>query len=217
MGLKPTARQHVNELAARMPEIAATQPLIEAAIKAICECHLAGGKLLLCGNGGSASDSEHIAGELMKSFMLPRRLPESDVRKLSVEGGADGAELAKKLQRGVAAVALTAGAPLATAIANDTDAALVFAQQVYVLGRPGDLLIGLSTSGNSRNVLCALKTARAFGLKTLGLTGGGDGRMDALCDILLKCPSTHTHRIQEYHLAIYHVICLAVEEELFGE
>ena len=175
--------------------------------------------MLVCGNGGSAADSEHIVGELMKGFVLPRRVPAADAERLRAAHAADnshGPELADKLQRGVAAIALTGHPALATAIDNDTGRQMVFAQQVYVYGRPGDLLLGLSTSGNAGNVLRAFTVARAFGLLTVGLTGSRPARLDALCDILLKVPAHQTHEVQELHLPSYHTVCLMVEQELFG-
>ena len=210
------AEKYLDELAVSYPPLAPLRESVAAAAQLICECHLGGHKVLLCGNGGSASDSEHIVGELMKGFVLPRRVSPRDALHLEEAFGQAGGELAGHLQRGIAAVALTGHAALSTAIQNDTAAEVVFAQQVYVLGRPGDLLIGLSTSGNSRNVVNALQVARAFGLKTIGLTGSRPAHMDALCDVILKAPASETFKIQEYHLPIYHVLCLMVEEQLFG-
>lgn len=189
------------------------------AAAAVCACHRAGGKVLVCGNGGSAADSEHIVGELVKGFVLPRRIPATDAVVLHAADVAThhhSSELAEKLQRGVAAISLTGHPALATAIDNDTGRQMVFAQQVYVYGRRGDVLIGLSTSGNAGNVLRALSVARTFGLTTLGLTGSRPSRMDALCDVLLKAPASETHQIQELHLPIYHTLCLMVEQELFA-
>jgi D-sedoheptulose 7-phosphate isomerase len=172
--------------------------------------------LLLCGNGGSASDCAHIVGELGKGFLSRRPLPAADVERLAKAGYADAADLAGKLQCGVRAMTLTGADALTTAFANDVDAALVFAQQVYVLGRPGDVLLGISTSGNAKNVVAALKVARAFGLKTIGLTGAKPGAMDPFCDLCIKAPAEKTHEIQELHLPIYHTLCAAVEVELWS-
>lgn len=211
--------RQLDDLAARCPALAPLCPEIARAAEAVCRCHRAGGKVLVCGNGGSAADSEHIVGELMKGFVLPRRVPAADAARLHAADAAlhgHGPELAEKLQRGVAAISLAGHPALATAIDNDTGRQLVFAQQVYVYGRPGDLLLALSTSGQAGNVLRALAVARAFGLTTVGLTGERPSPMDALCDILLKAPARQTHKIQELHLPIYHTVCLLVEEELFG-
>ncbi len=192
---------------------------MQAIAEAICACHRAGGKVLICGNGGSAADCEHIVGELAKGFLLRRPIPDRDagrLRRVRLPEGESAEQIAEKLQSGVAAISLTGHPSLASAVDNDTGREMVFAQQVYVYGRAGDILIGLSTSGNSGNVLRALTVARAFGLKTVGLTGSRPARMDALCDLLIKVPAAETHKIQELHLPVYHTICLLVEQELFG-
>ena len=217
--LRPDSLRHLADACVRFPTLTPLGPAITRVAAAICACHHAGGKVLVCGNGGSAADSEHIVGELMKGFLLPRRVSDEHAARLRASGPADdphGPELAAKLQCGVAAIALTGHPALASAIDNDTGRQMVFAQQVYVYGRPGDLLLGLSTSGNAGNVLRALAVARAFGLTTVGFTGSRSARMDALCDILLKVPAERTHEIQELHLPSYHAVCLMVEQELFG-
>ncbi len=218
--LRADTLRHFDDLLARCPALAPLCPDIACVVEAVCACHRAGGKILVCGNGGSAADSEHIVGELVKGFVLPRHVSAADADRLRAADAAlpgYGPELAEKLQRGVAAISLTGHPALATAIDNDTGRQLVFAQQVYVYGRPGDVLIGLSTSGNAGNVLRALAVARAFGLTTVGLTGSAPSKMDALCDILLKAPARQTHKVQELHLPLYHTVCLMVEQELFGE
>ena len=218
--LRPDTHRHCDELFQRCPVLAPLAGELARAAAAVCACHRAGGKVLVCGNGGSAADSEHIVGELAKGFVLPRAIPPADADRLRTRSGLDdemGHELSRQLQRGVAAISLAGHPSLASAIGNDTGSHLAFAQQVYVYGRPGDLLIALSTSGNSANVVRALGVARAFGLTTLGLTGSRPARMDPLCDILLKVPAMETHKIQELHLPAYHTICLMVEQELFGE
>lgn len=197
------------------------QPLREHLLEAarlICDAHRCDALLLVCGNGGSAADAEHIVGELAKQFKLPRRPgAEDEARLVEIAGDRAGAYLATHLQRGVRAFSLVSQTSLATAVANDTDASMIFAQQVYVYGRPGDVLLGISTSGNSSNVVQALRTARAFGLATIGLTGAPECLMDACCDLVLHAPATETYQIQELHLPLYHAICMMVEEELFGE
>jgi len=206
----------LRELVGRFPELKVLEEPIWRAAEAICNSYRSKGKVLICGNGGSASDSEHIVGELMKAFVLPRKLPASDVDLLRKTGFADAEEMAESLQRGVPAIALTGHPALSTAILNDTDPLMTFAQQVYVLGKPGDVVIGLSTSGNARNVMNALKVGRAFGLVTVGLTGSKAAKMDELCDVIIKVPAEEVFKIQEYHLPVYHAICLMVERELFG-
>ena len=182
------------------------------AVEAICDCHRAGGKVLVCGNGGSAADAEHIVGELVKQFKLPRAISPEHAQLLAPMDAA----LSQKLQRGVAAISLVSQSALTSAIANDTDATMIFAQQVYVYGKPGDVVWGISTSGNSKNVVRALEVAKTFGMTTIGFNGANSADMDALCDILLKAPETETYKIQELHLPLYHAICMTVESELFG-
>jgi D-sedoheptulose 7-phosphate isomerase len=193
------------------------EPILQAA-NAICRAHRAGRQVFVCGNGGSASDAEHIVGELVKQFKLPRLVSDEDAARLrEVAGKNHGEHLASKLQRGVRAVSLVSQTSLTTAVANDTDATFIFAQQVYVYGQAGDVVWGISTSGNSRNVVNALQVGKAFGLLTIGLIGAHHGAMDGCCDILIQAPATETYAIQELHLPIYHAICMMVEEELFGE
>ena len=176
-----------------------------------------GGKVLTCGNGGSAADSEHIVGELMKGFRSRRPLPPADRQRLESSGGAEGRALAGRLQRALPAISLVSQVSLGTAVANDLGADLVFAQQVYGYGRPGDALIAISTSGNAGNVLAACLTARAFGLKVLGLSGADGGRLAGLCDLCLRAPATDTAEVQVWHLRAYHLLCALLEAELLGQ
>ena len=180
----------------------------DAAFAAIRDCFRAGGKLLLCGNGGSAADCAHIAGELVKGFLKKRPLSEA-------LQSAIGADWAGWLQQGLPAIDLTANAAVATATLNDIDGESVFAQQVTAFGKPGDVIIGISTSGNSENVCRALQTARAMGLTTVGMTGADGGRMRALSDFLLNVPAKETYRVQELHLPLYHELCARVERFFF--
>jgi phosphoheptose isomerase len=166
--------------------------------------------VLVCGNGGSAADSAHIVGELMKGFLLPRR-PDALQRACLAEAGCpDG------LQRGVRAIDLTAQTALLLAVANDLSADLAFAQQVFAYGRPGDVLIVFSTSGNARNIVRAAQAARALGLHTIAFTGAQGGDVVPHCDLLLNVPTTETYQVQELHLPLYHALCAMVEVELFG-
>lgn len=216
MDLRPSAERYIDELADRYPALKEVlSPLTEAVVE-ICKSHLSGGKVLVCGNGGSASDSDHIVGELMKGFVLPRRLPSKDADLLSKSDPIDGRRLASQLQCGVQAIALTHHQALSSAVLNDIDPLMAFAQQAYVYGRPGDVLIGISTSGNAANVINAVRVANAFGLVTIAMTGSEASRLDGLCRISIKTPATQTYKIQEYHLPIYHALCLAVEEQAFG-
>lgn len=197
----------------RYPALDALRTPVVDAVAMICACHRAGGKILVCGNGGSAADAEHIVGELVKEFKLPRAVTAEDALLLE----AINPVLAEKLQRGVAALSLVSQTSLTTAIANDTDATMIFAQQVYSYGTSRDIVWGISTSGNSRNVVHALQVARAFGMQTIGLNGLHKGAMDEYSDVLLKVPETETYKIQELHLPVYHAICMMVEEDLFGK
>lgn len=208
--------EHLAQLLTRFPEFRPLSSAIAAAVEQICATYQAGGKILVCGNGGSASDSEHIVGELMKGFKLSRSLTEKEIAGFAQAPNADAQQLAARLQRGVPAISLTGHPALSTAIANDTGADMVFAQQVYVLGKLNDVFIGISTSGNSANVVNAAIVARVCGLCTIGMTGEKACRLDQFCDIAIKVPAQECHRVQEYHMPIYHAICLAVEERLFG-
>jgi D-sedoheptulose 7-phosphate isomerase len=204
-------------LLSRYPQLGGCLPGIERAYETIVASFREGGKLLICGNGGSAADSEHIVGELMKGFASRRPLP-ADVRSQLAEAfGEDGRYLAERLQGALPAISLVSHTSLNTAFANDVAADLIFAQQVYGYGRPGDVLLGISTSGNARNVCYALQIARFLGLHTVGLTGPGGGAMAALCDVPICAPGERTPEIQEHHLPIYHALCEMLEEAFFGQ
>ncbi|MCX6345336.1 MAG: SIS domain-containing protein [Armatimonadetes bacterium] len=205
----------LDELIERNPELVDTKEAVAQVVELICRTYRAGGKALVCGNGGSAADSEHIVAELMKGFLSKREMPKSHADLFSKSGLADWGFLSKKLQRGVPAISLSGHTALVTAIMNDIDPYMIYAQQVYVYGKPEDMLIGLSTSGNAKNVCNALKVARVMGIPTVGFTGSGNPEFEKLCDIVVKAPEQETYRVQEYHLPIYHTICLMVEQELF--
>ena len=208
--------EHFKQLVKRYPELTPLENSLEQGLTLLKDCARANGKIMVCGNGGSAADAEHIVGELMKGFLLKRPL-QSDLRKsLERASPVHGPDLADKLQRGIAAVSLSSGVSLPTAFCNDVDARLCFAQQVAGLGRPGDVLWGISTSGNSANVNFALVTARAMGVKTLGLSGRDGGEMAQWCDVEIRVPADSTPIIQELHLPVYHALCAALEAELFG-
>jgi len=192
---------HIEKLINRIPALAPLASEIEGAVAAICQMHRAGGKLLLCGNGGSAADCEHISGELLKGF-LQKRPPVEDVPKV--------------LQQGVAAIPLPSLSASLSAFANDVEPALVYAQLTYALGRQGDVFMGLSTSGNSRNVVEAAEVAKKQGLLTIALTGATGGKLASICHITIRVPETETYLVQELHLPVYHAICAEVEERLFG-
>lgn len=189
---------------------------IDAAFTLLRDAVTAGGKILTCGNGGSAADAEHIVGELMKGFTLKRPLTAAQVAALVAVCPENGARIAADLQRAIPAVSLVSQTALITAIANDNDPNLIFAQQVLGLGRPGDVLIAVSTSGNSGNVIAAAQVARAFGLKVVALTGAGGGALAPLADVAIRVPATRVPAIQELHLPVYHELCARLEEALFA-
>jgi phosphoheptose isomerase len=203
----------------RFPELGGIADDIMAAFAILKECYAnpAGpGTVLLCGNGGSASDAEHIAGELLKGFLLKRPVPpEMRAKMTETAGETDGNYLADNLQGALPAISLVSQSAITTAFANDVAPDMAFAQQVYAYGRPGDVLIGLSTSGNSKNVLNAVKVAKTLGMKTIGMTAAGGGKLAALCDATVKAPAEETFLAQEYHLPIYHALCAMVESEFF--
>ena len=186
------------------------------AIAALITCYERKRKLLVCGNGGSAADAEHIVGEMMKGFCLPRHLSDTDKTQLASVAGDDAILLGTNLQYGLAALSLVSHSALITAAANDQDGQLIFAQQVWGLGQAGDILLAISTSGNSHNVLLAAKTARAKNMLVIGLTGASGGKLAGLCDITIGVPSDNVARIQEMHLPIYHHICASVEAHFFA-
>lgn len=175
-----------------------------------------GGKLLLCGNGGSAADADHIVGELMKGF-LKRRPLTAEERALLDDTPDMPAGFADRLQGALPALSLNTHGALLSAYANDVDASMVYAQQVWALGQGGDALLALSTSGNSRNVVNAVHAARAKGLRTLAITGEKESALSALCDVTLRLPSAETYRVQEYTLPVYHALCALLEAAFFAE
>jgi D-sedoheptulose 7-phosphate isomerase len=199
-----------DELIARFPVLAVCRDDIRAAYELLVKCFSGGGRLYICGNGGSAADALHIAGELVKSFVRKRGLDE-DFRKRAGSG-----ELLDNLQGALPAYALTENIALATAFANDVSARYVFAQQVYAYAREGDCVLGISTSGNSGNVIHALEAAKGRAARTIGLTGKSGGEMKAVCDCCVCVPETEIYKIQELHLPVYHSICLMLEEYFFG-
>ena len=203
---------HVEKLLERYPTLKVTKDEIEKAIDLIVASHARGGKLLLCGNGGSSADCEQIAGELLKGFVMKREPKGKDLKWLTEAMGAD----AELLQRGLCAIPLPSITGALTAYTNDVDPTLSYAQLVYSIGKAGDTLIAISTSGNSQNVVKAAKCAKALGISVIGLTGESGGELLDLADACIRAPELETYKIQELHLPIYHAICLEVEERLFS-
>ena len=215
--LEVRIQKHVDLLVERYPVLRACANDIEKAYLILEECYVNDGKLLIAGNGGSAADSEHIAGELMKRFKTPRPVTAEFAEKLKAIDSARGENLAHNLERGLMAIPLVAHEALSTAYINDVDGLGVFAQQLFGFGRPGDVFLGISTSGNSKNVMSATVVARALGLKVIGLTGAKGGELAEVADVAIKVPETETYMIQELHLPVYHCLCLMLEDRFFGE
>ncbi|BAM05008.1 D-sedoheptulose-7-phosphate isomerase [Phycisphaera mikurensis] len=204
-----------DELRASCPGWAGGEAALSGVVGVLEAMAHAGGTLYTCGNGGSAADAGHIAGELVKSFRAERPLRVEEKQAFAEAFGEAGADMAGRLEQGVRAVSLACPAAVTTATANDCGADLVFAQQVWALARPGDVVLGLSTSGNSANVVQALRAARIRGAGTIGFTGSADSALGGLCDVLVRAPSAETFRAQEYHLAFYHAACAMLERRLF--
>jgi D-sedoheptulose 7-phosphate isomerase len=206
----------LTKLIEKYPELAVCAPEIQGGFETLRDCFAAGGKLLVCGNGGSAADAEHIVGELMKAYLLPRPLPPAARQALLAASPENGATLADHLQGALPAISLVSQSALISAFANDVDPVLIFAQQVFGYGKAGDALWAISTSGNARNVIAALAVGRALGLRTIGLTGPTGGAMIAFCDVAIRVPGDSTPAIQERHLPIYHTLCAMLEQAFFN-
>lgn len=209
--------KHVDLLMERYPSLESTKEDIIAAYVLMEESYANGGKLLIAGNGGSAADAEHIVGELMKGFNMPRKLRKELVVKLIAENEELGTVLAENLQGTLPAIALDGHLSLSTAYMNDCEPLLCFAQQVNGFGNLGDVFLGISTSGNSKNVLYAATIAHAKGMKVIGLTGAKNSKLSQISDVCIKAPQTETYMIQELHLPIYHCLCLMLEDKFFRE
>lgn len=209
--------KHVDLLVERYPKLASLRNEIIEAYLLMEESYENGGKLLIAGNGGSATDSEHIAGELMKRFKILRPVSEEYAEKLKAVDPERGAALAKNLECSLMAIPLVVHEALTTAYINDVDGLGVFAQQLFGYGREGDVFLGISTSGNSKNIMNATVVARASGIKVIGLTGAKGGELAGVADVAVKVPETETYMIQELHLPIYHCWCLMLEDNFFGK
>lgn len=201
-----------NEIFERFPELEACREDMEKALAALIATAKADGKILCCGNGGSCADSDHIVGELMKGFLKKRPLCEADRKRWQDAYGDDGAA---RLQGGIQAISLPSQAALLSAYCNDCDPELVYAQLAWNYARENDILIGLTTSGNSLNVVAAAKAAKLRGALVLGLTGMKESKLSALADVTIRVPIQETYRVQEYHLPVYHWLCAGVEDALF--
>lgn len=208
--------KHIDSLLSHYPILQTVQDQIKVAYIILEESYKNGGKLLVAGNGGSAADAEHIVGELMKGFKLPRKLSSGFAEKLIKENAELGPALAENLQGALPAIALCSHPALSTAYMNDCEPLLCFAQQVNGYGKEGDVFLGISTSGNSKNILYAATTAHAKGMKVIGLTGAKESKLEKMSDICIKVPQTETYMIQELHLPVYHCLCLMLEDKFFN-
>lgn len=208
-------RKYLDELIERYPKLKCCKHDIWNAYESLRDMYQNNGKLLIAGNGGSAADAEHMVGELMKGFVLPRALSQDDQQSLEKANLQMGRELGQKLQGALPAIALGGHVALSTAFLNDIDATYGFAQQVYGYGQNGDIFLGITTSGNSANVLYACVTAKAKGMKTIALTGKDGGKIKNMADVVIVVPEEETFKIQELHLPIYHCLCLMLEEKFF--
>lgn len=209
--------KHIDQLIERYPSLAVCKKDIEDAANALIESFKNGGKLLVAGNGGSCADSDHITGELLKSFCKRRTPPQDFMHRIKSIDEDTGVYLSDKLQGSLPAIALTNNAALMTASLNDVDGNVMFAQQVNGYGRKGDVFLGISTSGNSRDIVYATVVAKSKGLLTVALTGKDGGRLKGLADICVVVPQNETFMIQELHLPVYHALCLEVEEAFWKE
>ena len=211
--MKDCTKMVLEGLVERYPALASEKENIQSAFETLVACFAGGNRLYLCGNGGSAADCEHIAGELLKSFKKCRPLPEKLVNALSEYE--DGNALISGLEGGLPVVSLCGHIAFSTAYLNDKDPSFIFAQQVNAWGREGDVLLTLSTSGNSKNCVYATMVAKALGMKVVALVGGNGGKLKTLADVAVVAPEKETYKVQEYHLPIYHCLCAMLEEEFF--
>ena len=206
-----------DDLIRRYPALQDCRPDMEKAVLLLYQAVQNNGKILICGNGGSAADADHIVGELMKGFIKPRPLTKKQKEALIRADSEKGRQMSEVLQQGIPAVSLCSPTALNTAFMNDVDPSLIYAQQLMGLGKEGDILWALSTSGNSSNVVAAAIAAKAGGLPSIAMTGEKESRLSELCDVCIRVKAVETYMIQELHLPIYHCICLILEEKLFNK
>lgn len=215
--LEKRLEKHIDLLISRYPKLQEIRQDIIEGYLLMEECYKNGGKLLIAGNGGSAADSEHIAGELMKRFKTARPVSDEFAERLIAVDEVRGKELSKNLECSLMAIPLVSHEALTTAYINDVDGLGVFAQQLFGYGREGDIFLAISTSGNAKNVINATVVARALGIKVVGLTGACGGELAEVAQVVVKVPEIETYMIQELHLPIYHCWCLMLEDKFFGK
>ncbi|GHU80269.1 phosphoheptose isomerase [Clostridia bacterium] len=215
--MKDSTRYIFDELIQRYPVLTAASGDITAAFDLLHQCAINGGTILVCGNGGSASDAEHITGELMKGFMLRRELTKAQTDALTALYPDDAEYLSDNLQRAIPCISLVSQSSLLTAYSNDVASDMGFAQQVFGYAKPGDALIGITTSGASRNIINALKVAKAAQAKSVLLMGQRNEWAAQYADVAIRVPEQQTYKVQELHLPIYHALCAMLEYEIFGD
>ena len=215
--MKKIVKNELEELIARYPQLDVCKKDIEKAYLLLQKTYDHNGKLLIAGNGGSAADSEHIAGELMKRFKITRPINKQLANKLMAIDPERGERLVQNLEMPLRAVPLTSHIAITTAYMNDADATGVFAQQMLGFGDEGDVFLAISTSGNSENIISACVVAKALGIKIIGLTGQKESKLSKVSDICIKVPETETYKIQELHLPVYHALCLMLESNYYGK
>ena len=215
--MKKIVKNELDELITRYPQLSACKKDIEKAYLLLQKTYDDNGKLLIAGNGGSAADSEHIAGELMKRFKITRPINKDLADKLLKIDPQRGERLVKNLEMPLRAVPLTSHIAITTAYMNDADATGVFAQQMLGFGDAGDIFLAISTSGNSENIISACVVAKAMGIKIIGLTGQRESELSKIADICIQVPETETYKIQELHLPVYHALCLMLESNYYGK
>lgn len=209
----------IDELIRRYPALKTCKKDLEKCLSTMIQCFKSGNKILIAGNGGSAADSDHISAELMKSFYLKRPLPNEFKEKLIAVDKIHGLKISEKLQQPLVALSLPDSSALSSSFSNDIENGdkFLFSQKIYALGKPNDIFLAISTSGKSENIINGAVTAKALGIKVIGLTGGNGGTLKDFCDVCIIVPENKTHLIQELHLPIYHWLCLELEKEFFGE
>ena len=213
--MKERTNQHIEKFFQWHEDLIPLKEDILLTAEQIIMSYRQGGKVLTCGNGGSSADCDHIIGELLKGFLLKRPMREELAQTLEQNYGEEGKDLAQKLQQGLPAISLTSQASIISAFANDVDPELIYAQQVLGYGKPGDILSGISTSGNAKNVCAAATLAKALGITVIGLTGKAGGKLSDIADICIRVPETETFKVQELHLPVYHYLCAATEAHFF--
>ncbi len=210
-------REYLDQLLVRYPVLAPIRAGMESVIAELITSLEKGGTFFVCGNGGSGSDADHIAGELLKGFLSKRELNEEEKAEFEQRFGAEGRALSEELQHGLRCISLLSHPGFTTAFSNDVNPVLIYAQQLYALGRAGDVVMGISTSGNAENIRRAFMVARTIGIRTVLLTGAVPGRCVPYADVVLGVPEKETFKIQELHLPFYHMLCMELERHFFGK